>query len=120
MNRSDVRPFLVRVAVLFALAAVFGIVLTAGDPGTRGAYTTGAVPVVLVTAYVLVTYADDEDFPRFLAVSAVIVALVFIFGTVVAPPGIGLGPGWTTLAAAFVAAYAIVYGPDRAALAESS
>jgi hypothetical protein len=120
MDRSDARPFLIRAAALFALAAVFGVVLTAGDPGNRGAYTTGAVPVVLVTAYVLVTYAEEGDFPRFLAVSAVIVALVYFVGTVVAPPGVGLGPGWTTLAAAFVAAYAIVYGPDAAVLSDSN
>lgn len=122
MNRTDARPFLVRAVVLFALAAVFGAVLTASASTSTnpGAYTTGAVPVVLLTAYVLVSYADDEGFPKFLAVSAAIVALLYVVGAVIAPPGIGLGPGWTSLAVAFVASYAIVHGPKKATLSDST
>jgi len=120
MNQTDVRPFFVRAVALFVLAAAFGAVLTLSDPGNRAAYTTGAVPVVLLTAYVLVSYADDDGFPKFLALSAGVVTLLYVVGVVVAPPGIGLGPGWTSLAVAFVAAYAVVYGPNAATLSEST
>ena len=117
MNRTDARPLLVRALVLFVFAAAFGVVLTASASTSRGAYTTGAVPVVLLTVYVLVSQTDDyDDFPKFLGASAAIVVFLYVVGTVVAPSGIGLGPGWTSLAVAFVAAYAIVYGPDAATL----
>lgn len=120
MNRTDARPLLVRALVLFVLAAAFGAVLTASASTNPGAYITGAVPVVLLTAYVLVSQTDDYDnFPKFLAVSTVIVAFLYVVGTVIAPPSIGLGPGWTSLAVAFVAAYAIVYGPKRATLSKT-
>lgn len=121
MNRTDARPFLIRAVVLFALAAVFGAVLTASASTNPGAYTTGAVPAVVLTAYILVSQTDDYDgFPKFLAVSAGIVAFLYVVGTVIAPPGIGLGPGWTSLAVAFVASYAIVYGPKKATLSDST
>ncbi len=120
MNRTAVRPFLVRAVVLFVLATIFGAVLTASATTSPGAYTTGAIPVVLLTAYVLVSQTDDYDaFPKFLGVSAAVVAVLYLVGTVLAPPGIGLGPGWTSLAVAFVAAYAIVYVPRRATLSET-
>ena len=120
MNRTDARPFLVRAVVLFVLAAVFGAVLTVSASTDPGAYTTGAVPVVLLTAYILVSQNSDFDgFPKFLGVSAAIVGFLYVVGTVIAPPGIGLGPGWTSLAVAFVASYAIVYGPKKATLSRS-
>ncbi|WP_436902232.1 hypothetical protein [Halovenus halobia] len=119
MNRTDARPFFVRVVALFVLAAVFGAALTASASTNPGAYTTGSVPVVLLTAYILVSQTDDYDeFPKFLGVSTAIVAFLYVVGTVIAPPSIGLGPGWTSLAVAFVAAYAIIYGPKKATLSE--
>jgi len=111
---SDTHRFVQRSVALLLVALVLGAVLTPPDPFAQVYYATGAVPVALVTAYVLVYRTEAERFPRFLAVAVAGAVLIWVVGTMLSPSSIGIGAGWIALAAAFVAAYAVVYSDERA------
>jgi predicted acyltransferase len=100
--------------VLLLVSFLLGAILTPPDPFSQVYYITGAVPIVLVTAYVLAYRAEDNRFPRFLAVTGAFSLIVYLIGVVLSPTEIGIGTGWIALAAAFFAAYAIVYTDERA------
>lgn len=111
---SHGRQFVHRTVVLLLVSFLLGAILTPPDPFSQVYYAVGAVPIVLVTAYVLAYRAEDDRFPRFLAVTGVFGLATYLFGVVLSPAGIGIGTGWIALAAAFFAAYAIVYTDERA------
>jgi predicted acyltransferase len=100
--------------VLLLVSLLLGAILTPSNQFSKVYYATGAVPIVLVTAYVLAYRAEDNRFPRFLAVTGVSVLIIYLIGVVLSPTEIGIGTGWIALAAAFFAAYAIVYTDERA------
>lgn len=118
MDTARVRRFLVRVGGLVVVAFVQGSILTPPDPFTQLRYALGALPIVLVAAYVLTYRTEPQDsFGRFLLVSFAISSVIWVLGSVVAPEGGGVSVGLAALAAALVCAHAVVYQDRRAALA---
>ncbi|WP_336327534.1 DUF7534 family protein [Halovenus sp. HT40] len=117
MDTAAARRFLGRVGGLVVVAFVLGSTMTPPDPYTQLVYATGAVPIVLVAAYVLVYRTDSQhNFGRFLIVSTAVGLFIWFVGSVLTPTGIGIGGGLAALAAALVCGHAIVYQDRRAAL----
>ena len=117
MATVAVRRFLVRIGGLVVVAFMLGGIMTPPDPATQLMYATGAVPIVLVAAYVLAYRTDSQEgFGRFLVVTSVVGSVIWFVGSVLAPTDIGVGVGLASLTAALVSAHALVYQDRRATL----